>query len=92
MWYKKSSAAFRKAMIFMQDNAPSHAAKYSTDWLDRKGFKYDRTMSCPLSSPDSNPIENLWAILKHKIYSEGKQHTSLNSIWEAVVAASATND
>ncbi len=44
------------------------------------------------SSPDLNPVENLWAILKHEIYSEGKQYTSLNSISESVVAASATID
>lgn len=54
--YKKS-AAFRKAMIFMHDNAPSHAAKYSTDWLARKGFKDDRIMSWPPFSPDLKQIE-----------------------------------
>lgn len=44
-------------------------------------------MTWPPSSPDLNPIENLWALLKWEIYSEGKQYTSLNSVWEAVVAA-----
>lgn len=56
-WYKNKSAAFRKAMIFMQDNAPSYAAQYSTDWLAKKGFKGDRIMSWPPSSPDLNLIE-----------------------------------
>ena len=27
-WYRKKSASFKKTMIFMQDNAPSHASKY----------------------------------------------------------------
>ncbi|KAI3351297.1 hypothetical protein L3Q82_005846 [Scortum barcoo] len=36
-WYRKKSASFKKTMIFMQDNAPSQASKYSTVWLASKG-------------------------------------------------------
>ena len=51
-------------------------------------------MTWPPSSPDLNPIEYLWALLKQKIYSEGKQYTSqtLNRVWEAVVAAAQKVD
>ena len=49
-------------------------------------------MTWPPSSPDLNPIDNLWALLKHEIYSEGRQYTSLNSIWEAVIAAAQKVD
>lgn len=49
-------------------------------------------MTWPPSSPDLNPIENLWALLKREIYSDGRQYTFLNRIWEAVVAASAKID
>lgn len=49
-------------------------------------------MTWPPSSPDLNPIENFWALLKQDIYSEGKQYTSLNSVWEAVVAAAQKVD
>ena len=49
-------------------------------------------MTRPPSSPDLNPIENLWALLKREIYSDGRQYTFLNSIWEAVVAASVKID
>ena len=38
-WYRKKSASFKKTMIFMQDNAPLHASKYSTAWLACKGLK-----------------------------------------------------
>lgn len=79
-------------MIFMQDNAPSHASKYSTAWLASKGLKDAWIMTWPPSSPDLNPIENLWALLKREIYSDGRQYTFLNSIWEAVVAASVKID
>ncbi|KAJ8374998.1 hypothetical protein SKAU_G00055780 [Synaphobranchus kaupii] len=44
-WYRKKSAAFEKAMIFMQDNAPSHPSKFSTAWLASKGLKDDRLMT-----------------------------------------------
>ena len=60
--------------------------------LASKGLKYVQIMTCPPSSPDLHPIENLWALLKRDIYSEGRQSTSLNSIWEAVVAASVKVD
>lgn len=79
-------------MIFMQDNAPSHTSKYSTAWLARKGIKEENLMIWPPCSPDLNPIENLWSIIKCAIYKEGKQYTSLNSVWEAVVAAARNVD
>ncbi|MGL6081657.1 MAG: hypothetical protein ACRC4N_04045, partial [Gammaproteobacteria bacterium] len=49
-------------------------------------------MTWPPCSPDLNPIENLWSIIKCEIYKEGKQYTSLNSVWEAVVAAAHNGD
>uniref|UniRef100_A0A3P8VSW3 Tc1-like transposase DDE domain-containing protein n=1 Tax=Cynoglossus semilaevis TaxID=244447 RepID=A0A3P8VSW3_CYNSE len=88
----KKSACFKKNMIFMQDNAPSHASKYSTAWLARKGLKEEKLMTWPPCSPDLNPIENLWSLIKCEIYKEGKQYTSLNSVWEAVVAAARNVD
>uniref|UniRef100_A0AAY4C5V1 Oxysterol-binding protein n=1 Tax=Denticeps clupeoides TaxID=299321 RepID=A0AAY4C5V1_9TELE len=91
-WYRKKSASFKKNMVFMQDNAPSHASKYSTAWLARKGIKEEKLMTWPPCSPDLNPIDNLWSIIKCEIYKEGKQYTSLNIVWEAVVAAARNVD
>ena len=91
-WYRKKSASFKKTMIFMQDNAPSHASKYSTAWLASKGLKDERIMTWSPSSPDLNHIDNLWGLLKWEVYGEGKQYTSLNSVWEAVVAAAQKVD
>ncbi|MGL5955124.1 MAG: transposase [Brevinema sp.] len=79
-------------MIFIQDNAPSHMSKYSTEWLARKGLKEEKLMTWPPCSPDLNPIENLWSIIKCEIYKGGKQYTSLNSVWKAVVAAARNVD
>lgn len=88
-WYNRKSKAFKKSMVFMQDNAPSHASKYSTTFLAEKGIKGDNLMIWPPSSPDLNPIENLWAILKQRIYMEGQQYATLTSLWETLVAQAA---
>lgn len=39
-----------------------------------------------------NPIENFWLLVKQEMYSEGKQSTSLNSVWDAVVVAAQKVD
>lgn len=44
-------------------------------------------MVWPPNSPDLNPIENLWSIVKRRIYAENKQFTSLEVLWKAVVSA-----
>uniref|UniRef100_A0A3Q3JNN2 Uncharacterized protein n=1 Tax=Monopterus albus TaxID=43700 RepID=A0A3Q3JNN2_MONAL len=44
----KVDSRFKKTMIFMQDNAPSHASKYSTAWLASKGLKDERVRHGPL--------------------------------------------
>lgn len=61
-WYRKKSASFKITMIFMQDHTPSHTSKHSTLWLASKSLKDERIMTWPPSSPDLNPIENLWAL------------------------------
>lgn len=51
--------------IFMQDNAPSHTADIVREWLEQQDFEL---MGWPPKSPDLNPIENLWSLLKAKLY------------------------
>lgn len=50
---------------FQQDKAPVHTAHVIRDWPNDQGFE---VMAWPPYSPDLNPIENLWALLKAKIY------------------------
>lgn len=50
--------------IFMQDNAPIHKAHIIRDWFIENGID---VMDWPPYSPDLNPIENLWKMLKAEI-------------------------
>lgn len=83
-WYKSQNRIFKRNSIFMQDNAPSHASKYTTKFLAKKGFSGKKLMSWPSSSPDLNPIENLWALVKRELYQGGKQYSSKAELWKAI--------
>ncbi len=50
--------------VFQQDLAPAHTAKSTKSWLNDHGVG---VLDWPANSPDLNPIENLWGIVKRKI-------------------------
>jgi transposase len=51
--------------IFQQDNALTHTAQIVREFVADLGREI---MIWPPCSPDLNPIENLWTLLKQKIY------------------------
>ena len=74
-WMKKKSAAFKKKMVFMQDNVPPHASKFTREWLAKKGINEDHLMTWPPASPDLDPIENYWSLLKrNSMLAENNTH------------------
>ena len=51
----------------MQDNAPCHTANIVKAFLVEKEVKF---IKWPPYSPDLNPIENVWSLIKRKLMSE----------------------
>ncbi len=50
--------------IFQQDLAPAHTAKGTKSWFNDHGVT---VLDWPANTPDLNPIENLWGIVKRKM-------------------------
>ncbi len=50
--------------FFQQDLAPAHSAKAISTWFKDHGIP---VLNWPANSPDLNPIENLWGIVKRKM-------------------------
>ena len=59
---------------FMHDGAPAHKTKIVSKWLESLHIKI---IDWPGNSPDLNPIENIWNVMKNRV--QEAQPSRLNS-------------
>lgn len=57
-----------------EDNAPVHKSKWTTNWKREHGIEF---IDWPPNSPDLNPIENVWGLMKRKISEENLKTVSV---------------
>jgi DDE superfamily endonuclease len=82
--YWMTMTSIRGQISFQQDGAASHTSKSTKQWLQQNSIPI---FPHPAASPDLNPIEPVWKILKTKIRTRPHPPTSMDELKQAVKQA-----
>jgi len=84
---------YGKNWRLQQDNDPKHTSRVAKDFIVENKI---RTIDWPSNSPDLNPIENMWYIVKNNV--EKRMPRNINELkqfmteeWDAVPEATVQN-
>ncbi|GFX99285.1 transposable element Tc1 transposase [Trichonephila clavipes] len=69
--------------VFQQDNFISHKSQLATGWLDEHPSDFS-VINWPPRSPDLNPVEHLWDVLKQGVKDHLTVQTDLTELWTAL--------
>lgn len=70
-----------KDVTLQQDNDPKHTSGYTQAFLKKRKI---HVLDWPSYSPDMNPIENLWFILKCKLAAYDRAPKNLDELYARV--------
>ena len=83
---------FPRGVFLQQDGAAPHRAKWTQEYLEQH---HVRQLAWPGNSPDLNPIEHIWDLMKRRIaakYRVLKPGEAVKEAWLAEWSALTVND
>ncbi|KAG0805370.1 hypothetical protein G6F18_014137 [Rhizopus arrhizus] len=66
---------------FPNDNDPKHTSKLVKEYLEQQSYNI---LEWPAQSPDLNPIENMWSLLKRRLNDYETAPKGMNELYERV--------